>query len=84
MRVNSLPLTPVIAAVVAASALVLAPMDVAAPDPLGRVCVMMGPRTTCRTPGDVEIHTPSTPVVGFPHDRSQLLGGGPRTLGDRY
>jgi hypothetical protein len=84
MRANSLPLTSAIAAVVAASALVLAPAEVARPTPLGHVCVVMGPRTTCRSTGDVEIHRTSTPVVGFPHDGSLLLGGGPRILGDRY
>jgi hypothetical protein len=65
MRANSLPLTSAIAAVVAASALVLAPAEVARPTPLGHVCVVMGPRTTCRSTGDVEIHRTATPVVGF-------------------
>jgi hypothetical protein len=78
MRVNSLPLTSAIAGVVAASALVLAPADVVAPAPLGGVCVMMGPRTTCRTAGTVEFRTPAPPVVGFPHDGSPLRSGGPR------
>ena len=69
MRVNSLPLTSAIAGVVAASALVLAPADVVAPAPLGGVCVMMGPRTTCRSAGTVEFR--------ISNDRAGFLRGSP-------
>jgi len=73
----------VVAAVVGAAALVLTPADAAAPAPRGQVCVMMGPRTTCRAPGNVEIHSTSAPIARLAHGNWSLLCGGPRMLGYR-
>jgi hypothetical protein len=71
----------VVAAVVGAAALVLG--SAAAPAPRGQVCVMMGPRTTCQAPGNVEIHSTSAPIAMLTHGYCSLLCGGPRMLGYR-
>lgn len=81
MPFNSSARILVVAAVVGAAALVLTPA--AAPAPRGQVCVMMGPRTTCQAPGNVEIHSTSAPIARLAHGNWPLLCGGPRMLGYR-
>jgi hypothetical protein len=83
MAVNPLPRILAAAAVVGAAALVLTPADAATPVQVGEVCVMMGPRTTCRASGNVEIHSTSAPTARLAHGNWSLLRGGPRMLGHR-
>jgi hypothetical protein len=66
MPVNLLPRILVIAAGIAAAVLIFRPTNPPAPGALGRTCTMLGTRTTCWAPGNVEIRTTSAPVVDFP------------------